>query len=195
MLLFRRKRPHNTLLCCLFPVSACPACPCLFPACFPLSNNPRQLCQLCGDCFPVSPCRSLSFVLIVSPCRSLPVPREKSPPSGLKIPLKIAQMGTKNACFAVYRSENRSKNPVNRQTQKDSHKIFCAGCTNKSNCLTIFKNQNFYIPQMDFCKFHDAKNANPAKNAGAILALPTGQGTNPNPDGRNTAQHDRQGRR
>lgn len=44
---------------------------------------------------------------------------------------------------------------------------------------------------MDFCKFHDAKNANPAKNAGAILALPTGQGTNPNPDGRNTAQHDR----
>lgn len=36
---------------------------------------------------------------------------------------------------------------------------------------------------MDFCKFHDAKNANLAKNAGAILALPTGQGTNPNPDG------------
>ena len=30
---------------------------------------------------------------------------------------------------------------------------------------------------MDFCKFHDAKNANPAKNAGAILALPTGQGS------------------
>lgn len=41
---------------------------------------------------------------------------------------------------------------------------------------------------MDFCKFHDAKNANPAKNAGAILALPTGQGTNPNPDGRNTTR-------
>jgi len=100
-------------------------------------------------------------------------------------------MGTKNACFAVYRSENRSKNLVNRQTQKDSHKIFCACCTNKSKRLTIFKIQNFYIPQMDFCKFHDAKNANPAKNAGAILALPTGQGTNPNPDGRNTAQHDR----
>ena len=46
---------------------------------------------------------------------------------------------------------------------------------------------------MDFCKFHDAKNANPAKNAGAILALPTGQGTNPNPDGREHS--DRQGRR
>ena len=43
---------------------------------------------------------------------------------------------------------------------------------------------------MDFCKFHDAKNANPAKNAGAILALPTGQGTNPNPDGRNTEHND-----
>jgi hypothetical protein len=92
--------------------------------------------------------------------------------------LKSPEMGTKIPLFAVYRSENRSKNPVNRQTQKDSHKIFCAGCTNKPNCLTIFKNQNFYIPQMDFCKFHDAKNANPAKNAGAILALPTGQGTN-----------------
>ena len=187
MLLFRRKRPHNTLLCCLFPVSACPACPCLFPASFPLSNNPRQLCQLCGDCFPVSPRQALLFSLTVSPCRFLPVPREKSPLSGLK----IAQMGTKITFFAVYRSEIRPKNPVNRQTQKDSHKIFCTGCTNKSKRLTNFKNQNFYIPQMDFCKFHDAKNANLAKNAGAILALPTGQGTNPNPDGRNTAQHDR----
>ena len=45
---------------------------------------------------------------------------------------------------------------------------------------------------MDFCKFHDAKNANPAKNAGAILALPTGQGTNPNTDGRNTARQARE---
>ena len=34
---------------------------------------------------------------------------------------------------------------------------------------------------MDFCKFHDAKNANPAKNAGAILALPTGQGDSASP--------------
>ena len=34
---------------------------------------------------------------------------------------------------------------------------------------------------MDFCKFHDAKNANLAKNAGAILALPTGQGDNAKP--------------
>ena len=46
---------------------------------------------------------------------------------------------------------------------------------------------------MDFCKFHDAKNANPAKNAGAILAVPTGQGENPNPDGRNTEHSDGQG--
>lgn len=164
---------------CLFPPvkqspSALPAMRRLFP------RVPVSVLVFCADCFPVS----------VPACS----PR-KIPPSGLKIPLKIAQMGTKIACFAVYRSENRSKNPVNRQTQKDSHKIICAGCTNKSNCLTIFKNQNFYIPQMDFCKFHDAKNANLAKNAGAILALPTGQGTNPNPDGRNTAQHDRQGRR
>lgn len=34
---------------------------------------------------------------------------------------------------------------------------------------------------MDFCKYHDAKNAIPAKNAGAILALPTGQGDNAKP--------------
>ena len=134
---------------------------------------------------------SLSFALIVSPCQGLPFSPENFPRQGLKIPPKIAQMGTKIACFAVYRSENRSKKLVNRQTQKDSHRIICACCTNKSKRLTIFKIQNFYIPQMDFCKFHDAKNANPAKNAGAILALPTGQGTNPNPDGRNTAQHDR----
>lgn len=160
---------------CLFPPvkqspSALPAMRRLFP------RVPVSVPVFCADCFPVS-------VPACSPW--------KIPPSGLKIPLKIAWMGTKNACFAVYRSENRSKKPVNRQTQKDSHKIFCSGCTNKSKRLTIFKNQNFYIPQMDFCKFHDAKNANPAKNAGAILALPTGQGTNPNPDGRNTAQHDR----
>ena len=90
-------------------------------------------------------------------------------------------MSTKIACFAVYRSENRLNNLVNRQTQKDSHKIICAGCTNKSKRLTIIKIQNFYIPQMDFCKFHDAKNANLAKNAGAILALPTGQGDNAKP--------------
>lgn len=159
----------------LFPLALL-ALACSLPV-SPLSNNPRQLCQLCGDCFPVSPCRSLSFVLTVSPCRSLPVPREKSPLSGLK----IAQMGTKIAYFAVYRSEIRPKNPVNRQTQKDSHKIFCTDCTNKSKRLTNFKNQNFYIPQMDFCKFNDAKNANPAKNARAILALPTGQGDSASP--------------
>lgn len=180
------------MLCCFSDVKGhiipCYVAFSLFPlalralACFlpvsPCQTIPASFASYAAIVFPrVPPRQALPFSLTVSPCRSLPVPREKSPLSGLK----IAQMGTKIAYFAVYRSEIRPKNPVNRQTQKDSHKIFCTGCTNKSKRLTNFKNQNFYIPQMDFCKFNDAKNANPAKNAGAILALPTGQGDSASP--------------
>ena len=160
------------------------ACLPALPACLPCLLTDwtglfvKLFCLTSVPCFPALPCFSLPCPL---PCLC---PAYALPCMGWKA-LKIPEMGTKIACFAVYRSENRSKNLVNRQTQKDSHKIFCACCTNKSIRLTIFKIQNFYIPQMDFCKFHDAKNANPAKNAGAILALPTGQGDNARPWRRN----------
>ena len=73
------------------------------------------------------------FRLFRLPCLPLPVsclfPPSNNPPSGLKNPPKIPRMGTKIAVFAVYRSENGSKNLVNTQIHKDFHKLFCDCCT------------------------------------------------------------------
>jgi hypothetical protein len=60
---------------------------------------------------PAFPCPALF------PAFALPMPCPAWGENALKSP----EMGTKIPLFAVYRSENRSKNPVNRQTQKDSH--------------------------------------------------------------------------
>lgn len=137
---------------------------------------------------------SLSFALIVFPCQGLPFSPENFLRQGLKIPPKIPRMSTKIAVFAVYRSENGPKKVVNTQIHKCFDKIFCADLTNDLHWLTNFWKSNFYRAHKNAISTAP-KMQNAAKNAGLILAVPTGQGENPNPDGRNTAQHDRQGRR
>ena len=186
MLLLRRKRPHNALLRCLFPVRL-PACPaCLFS--LPVDRLNRLVCQVNQlDKCSLFPCPALLFpALPFALPFSLPMP---CPAWGEKA-LKNPEMSTKIAFFAVYRSENGPKKVVNTQIHKCFDKILCACLTNDLQFLTILRMSNFYRAHKNAISTAP-KMQNAAKNAGLILALPTGQGENPNPDGRNTAQHDR----
>ena len=78
--------------------------------------------------------------------------------------LRQLSSGTKIAVFAVYRSENRSKKPVNRQKHKLFYKIFCIACTKQHQKFTFCQMRFFYRPRRKMQVCHCEKCKSSEKN-------------------------------